>query len=98
MELIADRTFCSVGQHGRALIPQGVGVLEPSELAPCGVELSGHAEKLHAGQPRIFGRHGKMIIPPAPGGQTLEFQVRDMVKKTSVSANNMSAVLRNKHR
>ena len=78
VELVADAAFCPEGQHCRALIAQGIGMLVPAKLAPCRVEFSAHAEKIERQVVGILGRHGEVVVTPAPGWQRLQFEVADI--------------------
>ena len=97
VELIADAAPGSEGEHGRALIAQGVGVLVTPELAPGRVELPGHAEEVERKVAGVLGRHRKVVVAPAAGGERLELKMAKIGKDVVASARDVAGVVDDRH-
>ena len=97
MKLVADAALRAAGDHRGALVAQRVRVLEAAELAPGGVELSGHAEEFHPEIAAVGGRHRVVVVAPAAGRQRFKFEVAEVLENLGVAHRHMAGVVEDRH-
>ena len=76
VELVAEIAGRAKGDHGRRLVAEGVGVLEPAKLAPRGVKLAAHGHHRRAGVAKEPGPHRELVVTAPGGGQVLQVVLR----------------------
>ena len=72
-------------------------MLVPAKLAPGRVELAGHAKEIKRQVAGILGRHGEVVVTPAPGWQRLQFEVAEVGEKVMSSARDIAGVVEDRH-
>ncbi len=90
MEVIADRAFCPLRDHGAAFVEQRVGLLVAADFAPEIMEFAGHAEKIYAEFVDIAGADREMLIAPEGGRQRFDLEVAEIFEDVAAAAADMA--------
>ena len=93
MHLIAYRAFRTASHAKCFFITECVGMLVSTELAPMGVELTGHAEIFHIEIASISRGQGEMVVSPTACRKRLKLKMSIHVSKVTSSASYMTAVV-----